>query len=273
MKRPESFMPEKCKIVDTKPYTENVTLFRVKSSICPKPGQFFEVSIPGVGEAPLASTRCEDGYLDILARNAGNVTAALFKLKKGDDLWIRGPYGNGFPLDDLRGKNIILVGGGTGIAPITSMIDYIEKNRKEFGEIFIYLGFRDEEHVLLKERIATWQKKFQVHVGLSRDLDTHKYEVGFVQDVIDKHKPETHNTNALLCGPEPMMKSVTDELHKLKVFNNQIYWSMERRMECCFGSCGRCLIQDLYCCKDGPIFRYDEIKSRIENEEWSNSNG
>src|SRR3989339_467141 len=199
------YMPKKFKIKSVKRYTNDVNLFKVKCNLSPKPGTFLEVSIPGVGECPLASCSYDNKYVELLTRNVGKVTSAMFNLDAGDSIQIRGPYGKGFPLEKLKGKNLIMVAGGTGIAPITSMINYVEKN-----------------------------------------------------------------TVALLCGPEGMMETVTEELHKLGITNNKVYWSLERRMECGFGSCGRCQIQDVYVCKDGPIFRYDIIKPRLNNENWSN---
>lgn len=264
-----SYLPKPHKIESIKKYTPEVKLFRIKCNLNPSPGTFLEISVPGIGEAPLASCSHSKDYLELLTKNAGNVTSAMFNLKKGDNIFIRGPYGKGFPLEDLKNKNLILIAGGTGIAPITSMINYIEQNRKDFKKIFIYFGFRDEKNILLKERIKRWEKEFSVHIGISNDPNCHKHEIGFVNQIIEKHKPSIENTIALMCGPEIMMKEATLELNFLGIPNSKIYWSLERRMECAFGSCGRCQIQDLYVCKDGPIFRYDKIKSRLDNENSS----
>ncbi len=258
------------KIVEVKKFTEDVKLLKVKCNLNPLPGQFIETSIPGIGECPLASCSYNKNYVELLMRKAGNVTSALFQLNKINEVFIRGPYGRGFPIDKLKNQNLILIAGGTGIAPVTSLIDLVEKNRKYFKEIFIYFGFKDEEHVLLKERIKNWRKKFKLYIGLSNETDSHKYEKGFLQNIIEKHKPKIKQTVAVLCGPELMMSAVTKELNKLGLKNDKIYWSMERRMECGFGSCGRCQIQDLYVCRDGPVFRYDIIKPRLENEQSAN---
>jgi anaerobic sulfite reductase subunit B len=266
------FLPKPYKIESSEIITDNVKLIRVKSDMNPTPGKFFEVSIPGVGEAPLASCSYDDKNLDILIRNAGNVTSKLFELSKGDEIFIRGPYGKGFPLEELKGHNLILVAGGTGIAPVTSLIDYIEKNKNDFGEIIIYFGFRNEENILLKDKIKKWSKLFKVQICLDETSDNSSCVKGFVNEVIERQIPsfDKQKTRALMCGPEIMMEAVSKTLNGFGVKNNQIYWSMERRMECAFGSCGRCLIQDVYVCKDGPVFRYDFIKSKLENEERSN---
>ena len=265
-----SYQPIPHKIISIKNYTPDVKLFKIKCSTNPAPGTFVEVSVPGIGECPLASCSHDKNYLELLTRNAGNVTSKMFNLKKNDSIFIRGPFGKGFPIEDLKNKNLILIAGGTGIAPITSMINYIEQNKSQFKKIFIYFGFRDEKNILLAERIKKWEKEFELHIGLSNDPNSHEYEKGFINEIMEKHKPTTKDTIALLCGPEAMMDCATEELRKLGIKNSQIYWSLERRMECAFGSCGRCQIQDLYVCKDGPIFRYDKIKSRLDNENSSN---
>lgn len=263
----ESYLIKKYEITGAKTLTPGVKLLRVKSNMNPLPGQFIEVSLPGLGECPLASCSFNSEYIDILLRNAGPLTSKISELKKGDSLYIRGPYGKGFPLD-LEKKDIILAAGGTGIAPVTSFIDYIEKNREKFGSIQIYFGFRDADYILLKERIEKWKKKFNVFVTL--DKKCKGYPQGFINQIIEKQHPKTENSIAFICGPEIMMESITKSLKKLGMKNNEIFWSMERRMECAFGNCGRCMIQDVYVCKDGPVFNYAFIKKRLENEQSAN---
>ena len=259
-----TFKPEKYKIVFTKNYTEDVKLIRVKTNMNPLPGQFFQVSLLGIGECPLASCSYNKNYVDILLRNVGSLTSQLFKLRTGDEVFIRGPYGKGFPLKNLKRKNLILVAGGTGIAPITSLIEYVEKNRKDFGDVVIYFGFRNQKYILLRDRISSWKRKFRVEISLDRPEDGWRGKRGFVSDILEK--PKSKNVAALLCGPEIMMLNVTKKLNEFGIKNNKIYWSMERRMECGIGSCGRCLLQDVYVCKDGPVFRYDKIAKKLENE-------
>ena len=261
------------KITEIKTFTPDIKLFRVKCDINPLPGEFVEVSIPGIGECPLASCSYNPTYIDLLTRNAGNVTSAIFQLQKGDTLHIRGPHGKAWPLKKLKNKNLILVAGGTGLAPITSLIEYIEKNREDFKEIYIYLGFRNENYILLKDRIEKWEKKFNLTVSLDKKImntDKFKCEIGFVHEVLAKHNLNLKNSIALMCGPEIMMQCVTDNLIGKGLKPNKIYWSLERRMECGFGSCGRCQIQDVYVCKDGPVFRCDIIKPKLDNENSAN---
>jgi len=265
-----TYLSRPYKIQEIIKYTRDTWMFRVKAKMNPLPGTFIEVGLPGVGEAPLASCSYSKEYLDILTKKVGRLTGEMFKLKEGDELHIRGPYGKGFPIEEFKGMNLILIGAGTGIASVTSLVDYISQNRSEFAEVHIYLGFRDKEGVLLKERIREWGKQFHVHVGLSRDKATHEYEHGHVQEIMKRHKLPVEHTYGILCGPESMMKDVTKEMNDLGIANERIYWSMERRMECAIGSCGRCQLFDLYVCKDGPVFRYDFLKPRLEKEESAN---
>jgi anaerobic sulfite reductase subunit B len=260
------YEPKPYKITEIKQYGNDIKLFRVKTNMNPMPGHFFEVSILGVGECALASCSYNKDYVDILARNAGGVTNVMFNLKKGEEIFIRGPYGRGYPLNLIKKKNIILVAGGTGIAPVTSLIEYIEKNRKDFGEIKVFFGFRNPESILLKDRIDKWKKKFNFTLCFDRAEKKVNGEIGFVHEVIARKKPGTKNTIAIMCGPEIMMDASSKILNELGLENNKIYWNMERRMECAIGNCGRCLIQDVYVCKDGPVFRYDKIKTKLENE-------
>ncbi len=259
-----SYEPEKYKIVKVENINEDIKLIRVKAPINPLPGQFFQVSILGVGECPLASCSYSKNYVDMLVRNVGSVTSQIFKLKVGDKIWIRGPYGRGFPLTRLLDKDLILIAGGTGIAPITSLIEFIEKNRKHFGEIDIYFGFRNQKYILLKDRIKEWKKKFNLSIILDKPEKGWNGKTGYVRDFLQVRNKK--NLACLMCGPEIMMETTTKKLNKFGVKNNQIYWSLERRMECGFGVCGRCLLQDVYVCKDGPVFRYDKIKEKLENE-------
>jgi anaerobic sulfite reductase subunit B len=266
------YLPKKYKIEKIQEHAPNIKLFKIKSPLNPQPGQFLELSIPGFGECPLASCFYDKKYLYLLVKKTGNVTSALFNLKKGKEVFIRGPYGKGWPLRKLKNKNIIAIAGGTGIAPVTSLISYIKQNKKYFQSVKIYFGFRNEKYILLKNIIDKWKKIFDITICLDKKLKkTKSFEQGFVHQVIEKRqKSFSKNSFAILCGPEIMMKSVTDVLNKNKIKNNNIYWSLERRMECGFGNCGRCLIQDLYVCKDGPVFQYSKIKPKLDNENSAN---
>jgi anaerobic sulfite reductase subunit B len=269
----ESIIPKKYEITKVEKNSEDVNLYRVNYKENPSPGTFIEVGIPGTGESPITTCSYSKDHLDLLIKNAGKVTNEIFKLKKGDSIWIRGPYGTGFPISDLKGKTLIMIAGGTGVATLASMIEYVEENRSDFEEIIIYFSFRNDENILLDKKIDRWEKKFNMHIGLSRDKDPEEYEKGKLTEIIDRHKPDTENSMVLICGPEGLMKVATDKLNELGVPNRNIFWSMERRMECAIGECGRCQLQELYVCEDGPIIRYDIVKPRLENEIYSEEKG
>ena len=268
-----TYKPQNYKIESIKEYNSEVKLFKVKCDLNPMPGNFFEVSIPGTGECPLASCSFDKDYLYFLTRNAGNVTSVMFNQKKGDYFGIRGPYGRGFPTEKFKGKNLILIAGGTGIAPITSFISFVEKNKDKFGKVNIYFGFRNQESILLLDKIKKWEKIFNVKVALSDESKKCSFEKCFVHESISKDEIDLKNTVALMCGPEIMMEKSTKVLNNLGIDNSKIYWSLERRMECGFGSCGRCQIQDVYVCKDGPVFKYSDVKQKLYNENKSNEVG
>lgn len=261
-----SYEPKSYKIKSIKEYSPEVKLFKIDSKINPSPGQFFQVSVLGKGEVALASCSYEKEYVDVLVRKVGNVTSSMFKLKEGDSIFIRGPYGKGYNIESLKGKDLILVAGGTGVAPITSLIEYISKNREDFGKVLVFFAFRDDKHILLHDRIKKWSKMFEVVLCLDKKSSKIKSEVGFVHQIIEKYVIDLKNPVASLCGPEIMMSSVSSALNNKGIDNNRIFWNMERRMECAIGSCGRCLLQDLYVCRDGPVFIYSDIKEKIENE-------
>jgi len=269
-----TYKPNPYKIKKIEQITPDVKLLKIKCNLNPKPGQFIQVSVPGIGECPLASCSYNKKFIDLLTKNAGNVTSSIFQLNTKNRIFIRGPYGNGYPIKKFEGNHLILAAGGTGIAPVTSLINYIEQNRKKFKDIYIYFGFRNREYILLKERIQNWKNKFNITICLDQDDNTGKLrcEKGFIHNIMRKHKTrfKLPNAIAILCGPEVMMDSISKTLNKLNIPDERIYWSMERRMECGLGNCNRCLIQDLYVCKDGPVFRYDIIKPRLINENSNN---
>jgi len=259
------FIPDKFKIEKERKVLEDVKFIKVKSNKNFLPGQFFQISILGIGECPLSPCSFERKHLEFIIRKVGGVTSALYNLKKGDKIFLRGPYGGSYPIDSFLKRDILLLAGGTGIAPIMCLADYILKNRERFGRVCVFFGFRDEEHILLYEKINKLKEHFEVYICLD-STNKKGYENGRIDNVLEKKNFEIKNMLAVLCGPEPMMESITEKLNKKGLTNDKIYWNMERRMECAIGSCGRCLIQDLYVCKDGPVFRYDKIKERIENE-------
>jgi anaerobic sulfite reductase subunit B len=257
MKNP--YLPKKVKIISIKKETKDIKTFRVKYSCNHEPGEFVELSVPGIGECPISICSWSNKYLDLCIRNVGSVTSAIFNLKKNDYIWLRGIYGTGYPMKELNGKDIFVIGGGTGAAPLRGVVEYIKDNKKDFGNAEIILGFRDSENVLFKEDIKKWSKYFEVKVTVDKNDKKWKGNVGIITKLLEKLGPDK-NSVAITCGPPIMIKFVIQKLKQRGFADNQIYVSFERLMHCGLGKCGHCTIEKHYVCRDGPVFRYDNIK-------------
>ncbi|MGC9323695.1 MAG: FAD/NAD(P)-binding protein [Desulfomonilia bacterium] len=229
-----------------------------------QPGQFIEVSIFGKGEAPISisspPTRPES--LEICVRRTGKLTNALFELSKGARLHIRGPYGRGFPVDVLKGKKLLLVAGGLGLAPLRSLLLYVLDRRDEFDDLILMYGTNSPDNVLFKYELLSFFDRDDITYLYSVDRDDEgiwKQYVGVVTGLFDRATLSPHDTYAVLCGPPVMYRFVVEKLLQLSFPMEHIYMSLERMMKCGVGKCGHCAIGDKYCCTDGPVFSYPEI--------------
>ncbi len=257
------YKPIQVEIIKKEDLMENTFLLRLKYKVKNNPGEFMMIGLLGIGECPISICSSSDKYIDLLIENVGSVTDKLSKLKEKDKIFIRGPLGVGYPMHHLQDNNLILVAGGTGLAPLRSVIEYIQKNRKKFGNIDIYLGFRNPECMLFKEDIEKWKKQFKVHMVLDQPCEL-KCEKGFVTDLLEKEKPKPKKTFALICGPPVMVSPTITKLKSFGFEDKHIYVSLERHMKCGLGKCGHCMIKGHYVCVDGPVFRYDEILKDLE---------
>lgn len=234
-----------------------------------KPGQCVMVSILGLGECffAISSSPTQKGFLEISVLKLGKVTSALHQKEPGDALTVRGPYGNGFPVEEWEGKNILCIGGGIGQAPLRSLIKYILDNREKYGKIDILYGARSYADLGYKEEMFAMEKMDGINVHLSIDQAENGWDrfVGFVPDNLMRVKPSPENTIAITCGPPIMIKFVIMNLEKLGFEDAQIYTTLEMRMKCGIGKCGRCNIGHLYVCKDGPVFSWEQLR-QIEGE-------
>jgi sulfite reductase subunit B len=232
------------------------------------PGQFVMVEIPGVGEAPfsITSTPSQEGYFDLAIRKAGRFTAVMHTLGEGDTVGIRGPLGNGFPVKTLEGTDLLFVAGGIGIIPLRSLINYVMDNRRDFGKVTILLGCKTPEDFLFADELDSWSRRADVNYACTVDRGDPDWKgnVGLITTLIPGSDIDCGTTNAVIVGPPVMYKFVVRELLKRGICASRIYMSLERHMKCGVGHCGHCQIGDLYCCKDGPVFTYDEIKNNIE---------
>ena len=229
-----------------------------------KPGQFVEVSIFGYGEAPISvsSSPTRVPAFELTVRNAGRLTDKMHTLKAGNFIGIRGPYGNGFDLNALTGKDILFVCGGIGLAPLKSLIDYTIANRSAFGRIIILYGTKSPDLILFQKDIELWQKMKDIEYSMSieRPDNNWKGNVGVITTLIPPLNIDVNNTMVAIVGPPIMYKFVIIALKSKRIPDENIYMSLERRMKCGVGKCGHCQIDDTYVCQDGPVYHYPHVK-------------
>lgn len=239
-------------------------VFRPEHPIEFKTGQFVNVTIPGVGEAPFTPSSDPEvkDVMEITIMKAGVVTEKIHSLKVGDKVGIRGPLGKGYPLSKFKGKDIYVIGGGVGMAPLRSLLYELFNNIDDYNKIVIRFGSKTPADISYKHLIPEWQKKDKVEIKLTVDNgdNSWKSNVGVVTTILDKKDVDIKNSVAVVCGPPIMMKFATMELFKMGFDGGNIYLSMEKNMSCGIGKCGHCRLGDKYCCEDGPVFPYSEIK-------------
>ena len=224
--------PKAYKIIDVRKESNLEYTFKVETDIKVEHGQFLQLSIPKVGEAPISVSGFGDGYLEFTIRSVGKVTDKIFTLQPGDTLFLRGSYGKGWPVEKLKGKNVIIVAGGTGVAPVRSMINMFFNDETYTKSVNLICGFKDENSVLFKDELAF--EKFGDN-----------YEV-------------------IIVGPPMMMKFTSLEFVKLGVPEEKIYVSFERKMSCAVGKCGHCRVDETYVCLEGPVFNYTKAKDLLD---------
>jgi len=235
-----------------------------------KAGQFIEMTVPGIGEAPFtpSSSPYEKGKMEISIMNVGRVTSKIHDLKKGDTVGLRGPYGNEYPLSEFEGKEILLVGGGVGLAPLRALFLALVHDIDKYKGIVFCCGSRTPSDIIFKDSVLDkWQKidkRIHFRITVDRKDDKWKGKVGLVTTTLDNLKIGLKNSVAIVCGPPIMMKFTTFKLIEIGYKEEQIYLSMEKNMSCGIGKCGHCRIGSYYVCKDGPVFRYDKISGMHE---------
>jgi NAD(P)H-flavin reductase len=230
-----------------------------------QPGQFLFLSMPGYGEGIFAFTTAsyELPTIEVAVRSVGNLTRAVHRLKVGDVVGIRGPYGKPFPFDKFYGRELLVIAGGIGLAPLRSLIHTIEKEPKNVGELKIFCGAKKPEDFLYKDELAKWKKFAEVNLSVNEADGAWKGMVGLVTDLFDKTEIKKESV-AVLCGPPAMFGPVIEKLKKFGVKEENIYAMLERRMKCGIGKCQHCTCGDKYVCIDGPTFCWTEIKKNWE---------
>ena len=232
------------------------------------PGQCAMVGIAGVGESMISicSSPTQKGYLEFSIMKMGKVTSALHELEAGDTITVRGPYGGStFPVDSWKGKNILTIGGGIGQAPLRPVINYVLDKRKDYKSLDIIYGARTPGDLVFLKELKKLQKggNAKVYLTIDNKAKGWKGNVGFVPQYLLDLKPSPDNTIAVTCGPPIMIKFVLQSLVKLGFKDSQIFTTLENRMKCGIGKCGKCNVGSVYVCKDGPVFSYEQYKKLL----------
>ncbi|HEX54791.1 MAG: hydrogenase [Candidatus Altiarchaeales archaeon] len=270
MKRENIYIPNLAEIKGIRRETPDVKTFqisfvdkRLRNNFHHIPGQFLEISLFGFGEIPISiSSSPSRRELEVSVKNVGYVTSVLHEAEVGDIIGIRGPYGNGFPVDELRGRDILFIGGGIGLAPLRSLINFIFDNRGDFGKVYLLYGARTPEDIVFKDDIEVWkgENNSEIHLTVDHADEEWKGNVGVVPTLLEKISPKIKNTIAIICGPPIMIKFTVKALLERKFGDEQIIFTLERMMKCGVGKCGHCNIGEKYVCIDGPVFRYSELR-------------
>ena len=262
------YLPQMATLVRAEMLTSQEKFFEIKLpggvDLGHQPGQFVEVSILGVGEAPISvcSSPTREGSFDLVVREAGSVTRALHQLPVGAKVGIRGPYGTGFDMNTFKGRDLLIVGGGIGLVPLRSVINYVLDRRDDFGKLTILYGARNPQDMLFRDEIKQWESRDDVdfRITVDRGDPSWKGNVGVITTLVPPLDIDLGRTDAIICGPPIMYKFVVLSLQSKHLPHSQIYLSLERRMKCGLGKCGHCQINSLYVCQDGPVFNYAAIQ-------------
>ncbi|MDQ7784598.1 MAG: FAD/NAD(P)-binding protein [Desulfomonilaceae bacterium] len=263
--------------VDQLTQSENLLALRMGTGepLNHEPGQFVQVSLFGYGEAPISicsSPKGKEGF-EICVREVGTVSGAIHDLEPGDWIGIRGPYGRGFPVVELEGKDVLIVAGGIGMAPLRSLVGHIRDNRRRYGRIIVVYGAKNPAAILFKNDLKVWfeDEGIELYVTVDSPDESWTGRSGVVTSIIrDLDLGSSASMNAVVVGPPVMYRFVAMELFRHGLTEDRIIFSLERRFKCGIGKCGHCQVNDLYVCRDGPVFRYSELLGRSEAVEvWA----
>ncbi len=267
------YKPIPARIASMLPLTEHDMLFTIELphdlSLRHGPGQFVQVSLFGIGEAPISissSPSRSNGVFQLCVRRVGDLTNALHKKKPGDIIGVRGPFGRGFPVQHFRGKDILLIAGGLGLAPLRSLITEVLDERGNYGRVIILYGTRQPQDLLFRNELVEWAARDDVELHLTVDYPDSQWNhtVGVITTLFTKVEIVPRNTAAVIVGPPIMYHFVIGELLKIPIPKGNIWLSFERRMKCGVGKCGHCQLQHIYTCQEGPSFSYAEIEGLQE---------
>ncbi|MCL5410806.1 MAG: FAD/NAD(P)-binding protein [Patescibacteria group bacterium] len=265
MKNNKGFAYKEYEIISKEELAPDSFLFSLKGEFKSEPGQFIQAALDHYGEATFAI--CSDPEqkksFDICIRAAGGTTNRMIELSPRDLLKIRGPYGNGWPISKLLGKNVILIAGGMGLVPLKPLIFNLIRYKSEFKKIYVVAGFKTDHHVLFKDELEQLRKKINIKVMAEHSSGGFWGGQGLITEALETIVLDGKKTIVLMCGPEIMIPHCNDVLFKKGIPEENIYISFERRMECGIGICQHCNIGKFKVCDNGPVFRFDEIKNEI----------
>lgn len=275
-KMPNPYLPDIATIIETVQETHNIKTFRVRiddearmAAFRFEPGQVGQLSAFGTGEATFVinSPPSRMDYLQFSVMRAGEVTSRLHTLCAGDKLGVRAPLGNHFPYEDMKGKNVVFIGGGIGMAPLRTLMLYMLDNRADYGKITLLYGARSPDDMAFSSELPEWLSRDDLDTTLTIDREAPgwEYNVGLIPNVLREIGPNPENCFAVTCGPPIMIKFTLQALKDLGFADEQIITTLEKRMKCGVGLCGRCNIGGKYVCVDGPVFSYAELKA-LPNE-------
>ena len=257
-------LPSPHKIISIVKETQAEYTFRVEYDGETQHGQFFQLSIPKVGEAPISVSGKGDGYLEFTIRKIGRLTQGIFGLQPGDALFMRGPYGNPFPVEQFKGKDFVVICGGTGMAPVKTLLNYFYDHSDEARSVHLIAGFKDINCVLFTDELEKFKGQFHVIPTLDNS-SAPGFETGMVTAHIGKIPfSEFGDYNVVIVGPPVMMRFAAMECIKNGVPEEKIWVSFERRMSCAVGKCGHCKINEAYVCLEGPVFNYSRAKDLLD---------
>ncbi len=258
-------VPTACKILSVIQETDIEWTFRVESSFQANHGQFMQLSIPKIGEAPISISEIGKDYMDFTLRAVGKVTNEIFEKQVGDFLFLRGPYGNGWPVEKLKNKHLVFITGGTGLAPVRSLLNQFYNDMNSVKSITLISGFKNKESILFKDELHKWKDKFRTFYTLDND-NIEGWNSGLVTNFVKEVDFNSFNNDyaVIVVGPPIMMKFTGLELKKNNVPDENIWMSFERKMSCAVGKCGHCRIDETYICLDGPVFPYSVAKNLVD---------
>jgi sulfhydrogenase subunit gamma (sulfur reductase) len=265
------YVPKMARVVAADQMTETERFFRLEMEDRPlvyEPGQFVGVTVFGVGESPISicSSPTQGEQIELTVRNIGLVTNALKTFEAGDRLGIRGPFGNGFDYEAMKGQDVLFVAGGLGLAPTRSLIRYVLDTRDDFGKVTILVGARQPDLLLFRDELVQWTDRNDVetHVTVDRGDAQWQGEVGVITRLFRKIEIDASRTYAVIVGPPVMFKFTVLEVLASGVSEHRVICSLERHMKCGIGKCGHCQIRGVYVCRDGPVFTYEQVKGLRE---------